>query len=123
MKRLIYALLVLILISGGIQITCQNTEGGKTVRVDLENPEKAVEAAKLVRDQFEESLQAHTEQTDSAACASAAPVQSIYRIRNAACDPASQIGAYCDYETAKSLCQTGYCVFDQNGTMLYSAEN
>ncbi len=41
-------------------------------------------------------------------------------IRKPDYDPTSQIGAYSSFDNAKSMCIQGYCIFDQNGTLIYS---
>ncbi|HBI84782.1 MAG TPA: hypothetical protein DDX71_00625 [Ruminococcus sp.] len=41
-----------------------------------------------------------------------------YRIRRDWDDPASQIGAYADYEIAVRCCPAGYTVYDPEGTPL-----
>ncbi|MBP0966601.1 MAG: hypothetical protein J5722_03105 [Oscillospiraceae bacterium] len=46
--------------------------------------------------------------------------QMIYRIRDPYNAPGSQLGAYYDYETAVAMCPGGYCIFDQNGSLLYT---
>lgn len=50
------------------------------------------------------------------------PVQ-IYRIRKSWDDAKSQIGAYANLESAKSVCKEGYFVFDENGNVVYPVDN
>lgn len=49
--------------------------------------------------------------------------QKLYRIRKSWDDAKSQIGAYSNLESAKSVCKEGYFVFDENGNVVYPIDN
>ena len=49
--------------------------------------------------------------------------QKLYRIRKSWDDAKSQIGAYANLESAKSVCKEGYFVFDENGKVVYPVDN
>lgn len=49
--------------------------------------------------------------------------QKLYRIRKSWDDAKSQIGAYTNLESAKSVCKEGYFVFDENGNVVYPIDN
>lgn len=46
--------------------------------------------------------------------------KTIYRIRRTWADASSQVGAYSNLASAKSVCPDGYSVFDENGKAVYS---
>lgn len=48
------------------------------------------------------------------------PANKIYRVRKSWSDAKSQIGAYSSLENAKKACKTGYSVFDNSGTAVYT---
>lgn len=48
--------------------------------------------------------------------------KTLYRIRKSWDDAKSQIGAYKNLESAKSVCKSGYCVFDEKGNKVYPLE-
>ena len=47
----------------------------------------------------------------------------LYRIRKSWADVSSQIGAYTNLESAKSVCKSGYYVFDEKGNKVYPLED
>lgn len=47
----------------------------------------------------------------------------LYRVRKSWDNPSSQLGAYSSLERAKSVCKTGYYVFDDNGNVVYPVVN
>lgn len=49
----------------------------------------------------------------------ASETEVFYRVRRSWEDAASQDGAYHVYENAVENCPAGYCVFDEDGTVLY----
>lgn len=55
--------------------------------------------------------------------ATAASSSSLYRVRKSWNDASSQIGAYSSLENAKAACKDGYCVFDENGNVVYPTVN
>ena len=49
--------------------------------------------------------------------------KTLYRIRKSWDDSKSQIGAYTNLESAKSVCKSGYYVFDEKGNKVYPLED
>ena len=120
MKGLVFTLLAVIIISGGITVTYQNTEGAQSVSVRIDNPEDTVKTAEMFWEQIAESLEASKDETDHKPAVPNESECMIYRIRKPDNNPASQIGAYFNLEAAKSNCKSGYCVFDQYGTLIFA---
>ena len=49
--------------------------------------------------------------------------KTLYRVRKSWDDSKSQIGAYANLESAKSVCKSGYYVFDEKGNKVYPLED
>lgn len=47
----------------------------------------------------------------------------LYRVRKSWDKPSTQVGAFSSFEKAKSVCKSGYYVFDENGNILYPEIN
>ena len=125
MKGIAFVITAFVLAAGGLSVSYSQTGDTTTVSVRMDDPERAAQAAGAIISEIGDTLHTVGESAanESAAHQPAADTPAeptLYRIRNAACDPASQIGAYYNYEAAKSVCAQGYCVFDQNGTLLYA---
>lgn len=83
------------------------------VRISLPPPAEVLEAVGETVQGVSDYLTAEREEH--------APAQDmLYRIRNAANEPASQIGAYSSLERAVSACPPSYCVFDGSGALRYA---
>ncbi|MBQ8928727.1 MAG: hypothetical protein IJ055_10715 [Oscillospiraceae bacterium] len=122
MKAFTKFLLLAAVLSGTVSF--QSVRSGSTVTLEttVPDPQKVLTTAgdllgtadaafSAAADAIAEAPTAETARTDG----------TVYRIRNAAGDAASQIGAYSVFETAVSQCPAGYCVFDVQGTLLYTA--
>ena len=78
-----------------------------------------------VRNDVAKLMNANAPATPSTPAAPSAPSTSLYRVRKAWKDAASQKGAYSVLENAKKCCDqagAGYYVFDGNGKVVYPAE-
>lgn len=102
MKHVLRMIILLALAAGSIRIIVNGADEPVEIRVQLPPPAKTAAAAEAVWE----------------LAASQNEVR-FYRIRNAENAPESQIGAYTDLETAKSCCPADFCVFDQDGTLLF----
>lgn len=106
-----------------------------TVQIELPPPAEVLEAvgdtvqgvSDYLTAQQSQPADAAPRQTDVPAAESPAPAaaqppeqETLFRIRNAANDPRSQIGAYGSLESAVSVCPPSYCVFDGSGTLRYA---
>lgn len=69
-------------------------------------------------EEFKRKVQGYLGETPSAP----APTE-MYRIRKSWDDAKSQIGAYVNLESAKSVCKSGYYVFDEKGNKVYPLED
>ena len=69
-------------------------------------------------EEFKRKVQGYLGETPSAP----APTE-MYRIRKSWDDSKSQIGAYTNLESAKSVCKSGYYVFDEKGNKVYPLED
>ena len=102
MKHVLRMIILLALAAGSIRIIVNGADEPVEIRVQLPPPAKTAAAAEAVWE----------------LAASQNEVR-FYRIRNAENTPESQIGAYTDLSTAKSCCPADFCVFDQDGTLLF----
>lgn len=102
MKHVLRMIILLALAAGSIRIIVNGADEPVEIRVQLPPPAKTAAAAEAVWE----------------LAASQNEVR-FYRIRNAENTPESQIGAYTNLETAKSCCPADFCVFDQDGTLLF----
>lgn len=102
MKHVLRMIILLALAAGSIRIIVNGADEPVEIRVQLPPPAKTAAAAESVWN----------------LAASQNEVR-FYRVRNAENAPESQIGAYTDLETAKSCCPANFCVFDQDGTLLF----
>ena len=102
MKHVLRMIILLALAAGSIRIIANGADEPVEIRVQLPPPAKTAAAAEAVWE----------------LAASQNEVR-LYRIRNAENEPESQIGAYTDLVTAKSCCPADFCVFDQDGTLLF----
>ena len=81
---------------------------------------RAAKAVGSILNEIGESLQSFSEQENDGSDSFAEPKKVFYRVRDLNYDPASQIGSYEIYDNAIRACVPGYCVFDQNGTLIYA---
>ena len=127
MKAFTKILLVSAVLSGAVSVRVHRSGERLVIETETENPAeifrtagKLLSAAGKAMNQAAGTAapafdaQASCEQSDG---------QTFYRVRLASGDPASQIGAYLNPETAVQMCPEGYCVFDTDGRMLWQHES
>jgi hypothetical protein len=65
-------------------------------------------------------LNATTSTTTSTTSGTTSSTAQLYRVRKTWNDAKSQIGAYASLENAKKACKSGYSVFDNSGSVVYT---
>ena len=126
MKNGTIVVLAFVLIAGGLTVSYAKDETSVTVQLTMDDTEKAAQAAgQIVRGITDSIRQAQDDEASEIAAPEAEIVteQVFYRVRDAACDPDSQIGAYNSFDIAKSVCTEGFCVFDQNDHLICTADS
>ena len=119
-KQFLLFVSAFVMISGGLSITTTKEEKSLSVNINLNDPDKATDAAAEIISAVGKGFQELQTEPKSYYDDEIKSTHTIYRIRNASCDPASQVGAYYDFDIAREQCSQGYCVFDQYGTLIYS---
>lgn len=102
MKHVLRIIVLLALAAGSIRIIANGAAEPVEIRIQLPPPAKTAAAAEAVWE----------------LAASQNEIR-FYRVRNAENAPESQLGAYTDLATAKACCPADFCVFDQDGTLLF----
>lgn len=74
-------------------------------------------------DSFINKVKGFMPKSNNGSTSSTQKLYHIYRIRKSWDDVKSQIGAYANLESAKSVCKEGYFVFDENGNVVYPVDN
>lgn len=70
--------------------------------------------------QFKSKVATYLAQLNGSKVPSTPTSTQMYRIRKTWADSKSQIGAYSNLENAKKACKSGYTVFDNNGSAVYT---
>lgn len=111
--------LVFAVMAGGITVTVTQTDNTTTVGVQMNEPEKAEDAAWRILERAGQSIQEDNKLENCLAMPEIAAEATIFRIRNANCDQESQIAAYKNYDNAIENCPIGFCIFDQYDRLIY----
>lgn len=120
MKYFVYSVFAFALISAGITISYSHTDNTQSVSIRIDDPERAAESVGSVITELGKTIQSFAEQENACKDSVPEPEKVFYRVRDLKYDPASQIGSFDKYENAICACIPGYCVYNQNGTLLYA---
>lgn len=120
MKEITKFFLIVAVLSGAVSFHTYRNGDSLTVETTISNPDEIVDTAidiisfaDDVRRSYKNKVTSQPDTNES----NCEPV--IYRIRNADCDAASQIGAYSNLDSAIQVCPAGYCVFDGQNQLIY----
>jgi N-acetylmuramoyl-L-alanine amidase CwlA len=72
------------------------------------------------KEKVQDYLNATTSTMTSTSSGTTSSTAQLYRVRKTWSDAKSQIGAYSSLENAKKACTTGYSVFDNSGSVVYT---
>ena len=114
MKGITRLVLLAAVLSSAVSIRIYRDNDSVRIETSIQNPETLLTQADALADAVEPC-------TDAPVPAAQAPAP-LYRIRNSLGDAASQLGAYSSPEAAIQVCPPGYCVFDPDFNVLYTAD-
>ncbi len=123
MKAFTKFLLVSAVLSGAVSVSIHRAGDRLFIEAETENPEEILRTAGRLISAAGKAVNQATGTAapafDAQASCEPSAGQTFYRVRLASGDPASQIGAYLNPETAMQMCPEGYCIFDMEGRMLW----
>lgn len=124
MKALPILILAVAVLGGAVTINVRKEDDALIIETRAEHAQEVLDhAGKLISAADEAFCAAANSVSNGSESTTAITEKKVfYRIRNAAGDPASQLGAYSDPGTAIRLCPAGYCVFDSDTNLVYIAE-